>query len=89
MYVSVIHTIKDPASFQTRGQQLTQQPPARVRPLQFLPDDRGMRATCVWAGDSVDEVRDHIDGILADASDQEYFVVAEQNAMGLPATQLA
>ena len=89
MYVSVIHAIKDPASFQTRGQQLVQDPPAGVGPLQFLPDDRGVRATCVWVGESVDEVRDHIDGILGDSSDQEYFVVAEQNAMGLPAPQRA
>lgn len=89
MYVSVLHTIKDPASFQTRGQRLAPEAPAGVSPLQFLPDTQGMRATCLWQGDSVDAVRDHIDGCLGDASDQEYFAVSEQHAVGLPATQPA
>lgn len=86
MYVSVHHTIKDPASFQTRGQQLQGGAPDGLAPLQFLPAVNGQRASCLWEGDSVDTVRDLIDGCLGDSSDQEYFVVAEEYAFGLPAT---
>ncbi len=86
MYVAVYHTIRDPASFQTRGQQLREGGPDGLAPLQFVPSVNGLRATCLWEGGSLEAVRDHIDGCLGDASDQEYFAVAEQQAFGLPAT---
>ncbi|MDQ3978394.1 MAG: hypothetical protein M3314_02425 [Actinomycetota bacterium] len=86
MYVAVYHTIKDPASFQTRGQQLRDSSPEGLAALQFAPAMNGLRAACLWEGTSVDAVRDHIDNCLGDASDQEYFAVAEQHGFGLPAT---
>ncbi len=86
MYVSIHHTIKDPASFQTRGQQLRDGWPDGLTPLQFLPGVDGRRASCLWEGGSLDAVRDYIDGCLGDSSDQEYFAVAEEYAFGLPAT---
>jgi hypothetical protein len=88
MYVTVIHSINDAASFQTRGQQLLPSP-AGVAALQFFPDTEGKRAVCLWQADSVDAVRDHIDGTLGDAAAQEYYAVSEQHAVGLPAAQLA
>lgn len=87
MYVSVLHNVKDPASFQTRGRQVQEAVPADFTPLQFVPDTEGRLASCIWEGSSVDAVRDHIDGCLGDSSDQQYFVVAEQYAFGLPVTQ--
>lgn len=86
MYVSVHHTIKDPASFLTRGLQLRQAGPEGLAVLQFLPAVNSQRATCLWEGDSIDAVREFIDGTLGDSSDQEYFPVAEERAFGLPAT---
>lgn len=85
MYVVVHHTIKDPASFQTRGSQLRGDWPEGLAALQFLPAVNGQRAACVWEGTSVDAVREYIDGCLGDASSQEYFPVAEEHAFGLPA----
>lgn len=85
MYVAVEHTIKDAGAFQMRGQAMIQQTPAGVRPLQFFPDAVGQKAVCLWDGPSVDAVSEYIDGKLGDASDQEYFEVAEEYAIGLPA----
>lgn len=89
MYVSVHHAIKDPASFQTRGQQLRQERSDGLKAMQFLPDEHGRRAACLWEGPTVDSVRDLIDGCLGDASEQEYFAVSEQHAFGVPAPQNA
>lgn len=89
MYVSVQHVITDPASFQTRGQQLRYGSPEGLAPLLFLPEAQGTRAACVWEGPSLDAVRRHIDGTLGDASRQEYFAVSEEHAFGLPAAQSA
>lgn len=58
--------------------------PARadIFPLEFVPDPR---EGLVHVGGEIGRgVRDHIDGCLGDASDQEYFVVAEQYAFGPP-----
>jgi hypothetical protein len=87
MYVSVHHTINDPASFHTRGLKLRQVGPDGMAPVQLLPDGQGHRATCLWQGASLDAVRDHIDGTLGDSSDQEYFAVSEERAFGLPVGQ--
>ena len=89
MYVAVHHTVKDPASFQTRGDQLREGWPEGVTPRQFLPDGHGRRAACLWEAPSVDAVREYVDGCLGDASDQEYFAVADQRAFGLPAAARA
>lgn len=87
MYVAVHHTINDPASFHTRGMRLRETGADGLAALQFLPDGSGDRAACLWQGPSLDAVRQHIDGCLGDASDQEYFAVSEERAFGLPATQ--
>lgn len=86
MYVAVQHDIRDTAAFRTRGQPMTESPPAGIRALQFFPNGPGSRAVCLWSGPSIDEVRDHIDGSLGDASRNEYFAVDEEHALGLPAT---
>ena len=85
MYVAVHHVIKDPASFQTRGQRLRDGAPEGVAALQFVPSLNGQRAACIWEGDSVEVLREYVDGCLGDASDQEYFAIAEEHAFGLPA----
>lgn len=87
MYVVIKHEIQDADAFQTRGQEMSQQLPDGVRPLQFFPEETFRQAVCLWAGPTVDAVRDHVDGTLGDAARNEYFAVFEAAAQGLPATQ--
>lgn len=84
MLVSVSHRILNWDAFQTRGQTLTSNVPAGLRPIQFFPSTDGTKATCHWETESLDELRRYIDGTLDDASSQEYFAVEERYAMGLP-----
>jgi hypothetical protein len=83
MKIGVIHRISDPETAQSRGQSLFS-PPEGVQLLQFCPSQDFSTATCIWEADSVEEVRNLVDPTLGDASEQTYFAVAAEQAVGLP-----
>ena len=86
MYVAVVHRVKDPQAMLKRGEGLSD--PANAPPgvvgHQFCPSKDLSAATCVWEGDSVDAIRNYIDGTLGDSSDNTYFEINEEYAQGLP-----
>ena len=90
MYVGVMHQVKDPDAMLSRGQGLSDpsNAPSGVVPLQFCPSTDLSVATCVWEADSVDAVRDYVDGTLGDSSENSYFEISTERAQGLP-TQAA
>lgn len=83
MKVGVIHRISDPETAQSRGQPLFEAHEG-VQLLQFCPSQDLGTATCIWEAESVDAVRDLVDPTLGDASEQTYFAVATEQAVGLP-----
>jgi hypothetical protein len=83
MKIGVIHRISDPQTAQSRGQSLLE-PQEGVQLLQFCPSQDFSTATCIWEADSVDSLRPLVDGALGDASEQTYFPVATDQAVGLP-----
>lgn len=85
MIVSVQHRIKDPQAFFAKGPELTGKLPEGVRPLQFYPSTDATVAACLWEGTTLARVQDHIDTVLGDTAEQEYFAVDTENALGLPA----
>ena len=86
MYVAVVHRIKDPEAMFSRGESLADasNAPPGVTPHQFLPSTDLSAATCLWEGGSVDAVRDYIDPTLGDSSENSYFEVSSEHALGLP-----
>ncbi|HVL99856.1 MAG TPA: hypothetical protein VM324_11250 [Egibacteraceae bacterium] len=87
MFVTVLHTVHDPVTFQERGHAMTSRVPAGVRVHHFLPSTDLTRAICLWEGPAVAGVSAHVDANLGDASSQDYFVVADEYALGLPTRQ--
>jgi hypothetical protein len=83
MKVGVIHRISDPQAAQSSGQALFE-PHEGVRLLQFCPSQDFGTATCLWEAESIDAVRDLVDPTLGDASEQTYFAVATEQAVGVP-----
>jgi hypothetical protein len=83
MKVGVIHRISDPETAQSNGQSLFE-PHEGVQLLQFLPSQDFSTATCIWEADSVDTVRDLVDTTLGDASEQTYYEVNSEQAVGVP-----
>jgi hypothetical protein len=82
MHIVAIHAISDPQTFwgAAEGMDL----PEGTSLHSAIPNEDGTRAVCVWESDSVDTVRDFVDGSVGQVSKNEFFAVNEQNAMGLP-----
>ncbi len=86
MFVAIVHKVQDGQAFLSRGERLTDpsNAPAGVVGRQFCPSKDLSAATCVWEGDSLDAVREYIDSTLGDSSENTYFEINTEYALGLP-----
>jgi hypothetical protein len=80
MYVIAIHSISDPDAFW--GGQLDL-PEGTELPV-AAPNSDGTRGVCVFKSDSLDTVRNLVDGTTGAISSNEFYAVNEGNAHGLP-----
>jgi hypothetical protein len=85
-YIIAIHDISDPDRFWSAAD--TASIPSGVTLHNIYPRGDGSRAVCLWEADSVDTVRDVVEGASGDASRNEYYEVDAQHpgATGLPAS---
>jgi hypothetical protein len=86
MYVAIVHQVKDAQAFLSRGERLADasNAPPGVVGRQFCPSKDLSAATCVWEAGSVDVVRDYVDPTLGDSSENTYFEINTEYALGLP-----
>lgn len=80
MLVSTIHAVSDPAAFWGGKLDL----PEGTELVIVMPSADGKRGVCVFESDSVDTVRNIVDGATSTVSKNEFFAVNEGNAQGLP-----
>ena len=80
MYVITIHSVSDPEAFW--GGQLDL-PKGTELPI-VAPSSDGTRGVCVFKSDSVNTVRNVVEGATAEISRNEYYAINEGNALGLP-----
>ena len=83
MYVSVIHEVSDPERFWS-SIQAAGEPPEGVALHSVLPNSEGTKAVCLWEADSLDAVRELVGGTVGDAAENEFFLVDDSRAQGLP-----
>jgi hypothetical protein len=81
MYVLSIHAISDPDAFWGGQLDLPQGTEYRI----VAPSADGTRGVCVFKSDSVDTVRNLVDGATSKISKNEFVAINEGNALGLPA----
>jgi hypothetical protein len=79
MHVIVKHQIKDPEAFFSIGR-----PPAGVTGRQMLPSRDRTEAVCLFEAESIDAVRDWLEPLTRSVSNNTYFEVDAEYAMGLP-----
>ena len=82
MYIVAQHTVLDREKTMEAGQPLFTPPPGFALHL-FLTSREVSKAICLWEAESVEAVRDLVDGAIGQYSRNEYFVVDEQTAVGL------
>lgn len=79
MYVAVIHTISDPEMFWSMGGF-----PEGVTFRATFPNSTGTRAVCLFEASSVETLRDVLEAAVGAVSENEYYEVSTQTAVGLP-----
>jgi hypothetical protein len=85
MQVVVKHRITDPESFfSADAEEVAANAPSGVQARQFFPSQDRSEAVCLWEGDSIDAVRAYVDEVTGDSSQNTYFEVNTEYAMGLP-----
>jgi hypothetical protein len=80
MHVISIHSVSDPEAFW--GGQLDL--PKGTELQVVAPSADGKRGVCVFESDSVDTVKNLVDGATAAISKNEFYALNEKNAQGLP-----
>ncbi|HEY6652898.1 MAG TPA: hypothetical protein VI028_02105 [Solirubrobacterales bacterium] len=90
MNVVVQHRITDPEKFFSMdAEEVSGGGPPGVQGQQFYPSQDKTVAVCLWEADSIDAIRDYLDPATAGASENTYFEVDGERAMGLPETATA
>ncbi len=80
MYVFTIHSISDPDAFWGGKLDL---PEGTEQPIAW-PSSDGTRGVCVFKSDSVNTVRNVVDGATGGVSRNEFYPINEGSALGLP-----
>ncbi len=90
MHVVVQHRIIDPDKFFSMdAEQVAGSGPPGVQGQQFFPSQDRSVATCLWETGSIHTLRDYLDPATAGVSENTYFEVDSERAMGLPETAAA
>ncbi len=84
MHVGVIHRISDSQSFEAAEQKALEAglPEGFSLPIHAATPDH-TTAICIWQGESVEAVKELVESVVGDYSENEYF---EMEVDGLPAS---
>ena len=80
MYVFTIHSVSDPEAFWGGKLDL---PEGTELPI-VVPSSDGTRGVCVFKSDSVNTVRNLVEGATGAISRNEFYAINEASAQGLP-----
>jgi hypothetical protein len=74
MFVTVIHRIHDPEGFQAAEAKAMEAgvPPHVALPIHAATRDHGL-GICIWEGDSIDAVREVVEGAVGPWAQNEYY----------------
>lgn len=89
MHVIAVHDIKDPEGFGAVVGPTLEKIPSGMTLHSMFPGEDGTQAVCVWEAGSVEDVRSFVNGATGDLSQNEYFPVADAQAIGLPQASTA
>ncbi len=83
MFISIQHSIRNPEKFQECVKEVFPLPD-ELHVHQFFPSPDLKTAVCLYEAPSVEVLSKYLDGKLSPASNQEYFPVLTEQAIGLP-----
>ena len=89
MHVIAVHSINHPEKFGAAVGPAIEKIPSGMTLHSMFPSEDGSRAVCVWEAGSVGDVKSFVDDVTGDLSRDEYYPVADAQAIGLPQTSTA
>lgn len=89
MYIIAQHRVTDPDFFFADIPAVASNAPAGLQARQFCPSQDKTTAVCLWEADSIDALRGYLDSVTGTASDNTYFPVSNEHAIGLPEARAA
>ncbi len=84
MYFAVKHNISNPGEFWSRAQASLPNLPEGIKIHSVLPNATMNEAVCLWEANNLEQMQEYLEGKTGDVSKNDYLVVNEANAMGLP-----
>jgi hypothetical protein len=85
MHVVVHHRITDPEKFASMdAAEVGTGGPSGTQVRQFLPSKDGAAAFCVWETSSMDALRGYLEPATAGVTENTYYEVDGEHALGLP-----
>jgi len=84
MIFAIRHTITNPEVFWKRAQESLPNLPQGFKVHSVMPDASMKNAVCIWEAESLDKMRAYLEGAVGDVSTNDYIVVNEAAAMGIP-----
>jgi len=84
MLIGAKHAIRDPQKFWSSAQENIPKAPDGIAIVQSIPSQDMTSAICLWRAPSDDALARWIDDLVGDVSDNEFFEVNAENAIGLP-----
>ena len=89
MFIVIEHEVTDVKVFWETAQAGVGNLPSNLKLHQVFPSNDSAKAICLWEAATLEEVRDFVEGQLGQVSENTYFAVAEESALGLPVTAQA
>ena len=82
MYIIIEHEITNPTFWE--AVQKTEIP-SNLKLHQVLPNGEGTKAVCLWEASTLNKVREFVEETVGEVSNNTYFAVDAEKALGLPA----
>ncbi len=83
MYIIIEHEIGNPTSFWSAVKKTAI--PSNLKLHQSIPNGEGTKAVCLWEAATLEEVKEFVEKTVGKVSNNTYFAVDAENALGLPA----
>ena len=83
MFITVDHNISDADKFWSAAEKGLPNVPSNLKLHLCTPSKDGKTAYCFWEADSVESLKNWLEGATSDSSQNEYHEVNEEMAIGL------
>ncbi len=83
MYIIIQHEITNPTFWEAVEKT---EIPSHLKLHQSLPNEAGTKTVCLWEAATLDAVREFVEKVVGEFSNNVYYAVDAEKALGLSAT---